>query len=350
MRILVTTTQIPLVRGGAEVLADGLVGALRAAGHSVELVTMPFRFAPPSEVRRSMDAWAQEDFNTLDCGEIDAVVCLKFPTYYLHHPRRMVWLLHQHRVAYELFGTPYDGGLARRAEGDELRREIVARDTEALSSATRLFAISANVVDRLERFNGIRATPLYHPPANADRFYSGEALPFVFYPSRLETLKRQELLIRALPLLRSPVAVVLAGEGGLWPHLSGLVEELGVSSRVRLVGRLAHDEMLAYFASCLAVFFGPYDEDYGYVTLEAMLAEKPVITCTDSGGPLEFVRHEHTGLVVNPTPEAVARAIDELYADRRRSVEMGIEGRRRYDELDLTWTNVANTLLQGVGA
>ena len=39
----------------------------------------------------------------------------------------------------------------------------------------------------------------------------------------------------------------------------------------------------------LGVIFPPLDEDYGYVTLEAMLAAKPVITCTDSGGPLEFV-------------------------------------------------------------
>ena len=54
---------------------------------------------------------------------------------------------------------------------------------------------------------------------------------------------------------------------------------------------------------------GVYDEDYGYITLEAFFAGKPVITHTDSGGPLEFVTHEHNGLVTEPNPVSLGNAI-----------------------------------------
>ena len=60
-------------------------------------------------------------------------------------------------------------------------------------------------------------------------------------------------------------------------------------------------------------FLGCYDEDYRYVTLETMLAAKPVITCNNSGEAVEFVIDQETGFVVNPEPEAIAQAIDDLY-------------------------------------
>ena len=75
-------------------------------------------------------------------------------------------------------------------------------------------------------------------------------------------------------------------------------------------------QLIALYAGALAVVFPPFDEDYGYVTLEAFLARKPVITTTDAGGPLEFVEDGVTGLVCAPTPEALGAAIARA---RRRS-------------------------------
>ena len=63
----------------------------------------------------------------------------------------------------------------------------------------------------------------------------------------------------------------------------------------------------------------PYDEDFGYVTLEAFLARKPVITCVDSGGPNEFVVDGINGLVCEPSAEALADAMNQLANDRRRA-------------------------------
>jgi glycosyltransferase involved in cell wall biosynthesis len=337
MRIAVATVQVPFISGGAEVLAAGLRDALRRAGHVAEIVTLPFRFFPDAEVDRAMHAWEAEDFTRLNLYEPDLVVCLKFPAYGLQHPRKTTWLLHQHRPAYEA----RDADLAADERGLAQR----VRDFDDLHlKGLRRFTISRRVSDRLRVGNGLDSVALYHPPFEPEKFYGGEALPYVFFPSRFEAAKRQELLIRAMTLVKSPVGALLAGEGGQIGRLRELVGELGLESRVRMVGTVGWDEMRALYARSLAVFFGPHDEDYGYVTLEAMLSRKPVITCTDSGGPLEFVVDGQTGRVVAPEPAAVADAIDALWADRARARRMGDAGFDRYGTLDVRWEQVVEQL------
>ena len=119
----------------------------------------------------------------------------------------------------------------------------------------------------------------------------------------MEPLKRQSLLLDALKISNSSVKVIFAGTGSDFGLLRDKAKRLGVTNRVVLLGEISDDSMLYHYKNCLAVFFGPLDEDYGYVTLEAMQAAKPVITCTDSGGPLEFVDHNETGFVVPPLPK-----------------------------------------------
>lgn len=345
MRVAIATVQVPFIRGGAENLAEGLTNAICEHGHEAELITTPFRFGPAEQVLRTMDIWASEDFSKLDIGKIDKVICLKFPTYYLRHPNKVAWLLHQHRSVYELYGTPY--GVSETDDSYiDLRKNIIARDNEVISEIRHVYTIAGRVSDRLLEYNSLKSKPLYHPPAHAEQFYCGEQQPYIFFPSRLEKLKRQELLIRALAQVDSPVAIIIAGNGGEKYHLQTLIEELGLLSRVRLIGRISSEEMLCWYANSLGVFFGPYDEDYGYITLEAMLSAKPVITCTDSGGPMEFVINNETGYIVEPTAEAVADAIDQLYLNRNRTAEMGRNGLARYRSLGISWDQVVSTLLK----
>src|SRR5262249_55386485 len=152
-----------------------------------------------------------------------------------------------------------------------------------------IYTIAKVVSDRLKHFNGIESKPLYHPPPIAEHLYSEKAEPYILAPSRLETLKRLDLIIDAMRYVRSPVVALIAGDGGQRGNLQKKIEEFGLGHKVRLVGNINEAEMPDWYAKCLAVFFGPHQEDMGYITLEAMLAAKPVITCTDSGGPLEFV-------------------------------------------------------------
>ena len=345
MRIAVTTVQVPFIHGGAEILAEGLIKAIREAGHEVDEITMPFRFFPVSEVRRSMDVWESENFEYMNGYTMDLVICLKFPTFYLKHPHKVAWLIHQHRAVYELWDTPFTEGLSNTSEGKNLRQDIIKSDIKALKSFKKVYTIAKTVSERLQNFNQISSIPLYNPPRLANDFYTASADPYIFFPSRLEELKRQDLLIKAMQYVKSPVVALLAGEGGKKADLMQLIAQLNLKHRVRLLGRITDQEMLGFYAHSLGVFFGSYDEDYGYVTLESMLASKPVITCTDSGGSLEFVVNGETGFVVEPNPEAVAQAIDDLYFNQKLASEMGKAGRERYHALDISWDNVVQKLL-----
>lgn len=341
MRIVIADVQVPFISGGGEALAAGLLRACRAAGHETELVTMPFRFAPDTEVVRSTNSWEAENFENLNGYAPDVLVCLRFPTYCSNHHNKVVWLLHQHRAFYDLWANDAPENTAERAA---VRDCVVRKDTAHFAQVSRIYTISHNVSNRLKRFNGVASTPLYHPPPMAEKLYSSEPEAYIFAPSRLESLKRQWLLIEAMQYVHSPVAILIGGTGGQEREYAKLIEQLHLGSRVRLVGRLSEAELAAYYACSLGVFFGPCDEDYGYITLEAMLARKPVITCTDSGGPLEFVLDHQTGLVVEPAPKAVASAIEYLFTNRKRAADFGAAGYARYQSMKLSWDNVVGEL------
>ena len=340
MRVAIATVQVPYLMGGAEALADGLRVAIASLGHPVEIVTLPFRFFPPGQVRRAMQVWEEEDFSQLNLYEPDRVVCLKFPAYGLKHPAKSLWLCHQHRSAYELF-SDRDASPEDKALRDEVRRF----DARHLREASPQLTISRRVSERLKQFCGIDSSPLYHPPPMAERHYSAAAQPYVLFPSRIEHAKRQDLLVRAMKEVRGGGFAVFAGEGGQIEALRRLAQSLGVSDRVRILGRVTAEELLSLYAHAAAVCFVPKDEDYGYVTLEAMLSSKPVITCDDSGGPLEFVVDGETGRVVVPEPTEIARAIDQVFAQPSLATRLGRAGLARYRDLVPGWHQVAEAVL-----
>ncbi|MBP8151104.1 MAG: glycosyltransferase family 4 protein [Xylophilus sp.] len=339
MRILLSASQAPFLRGGAELHAENLALALRRAGHEVERINLPFKFSPEADIERLMAFCEGLDLSAPNGQRVDRLISLQFPGYGLAHPHHVAWVLHQHRAVYELYNEKSASPALRR-----LREQVHAFDNRVLPQVRRLLANSQRVAQRLLQYNGVQAQPLYHPPPMSDLLYSDEEWGYVFYPSRLESLKRQDLLIEAAALLRCPVKVLIGGTGGQYERYAALVERHGLQDRVRLLGAFTEAEKRAYYAHALGVVFTPFDEDLGYITLEAMYAAKPVITCTDSGGPLEFVRHGETGWVVEPTPQALAQAIEALWADKARSRALGQAGRARIEALDLSWDRVVETL------
>jgi glycosyltransferase involved in cell wall biosynthesis len=345
MKIVLATITTPFIDGGAEYLIRGLQKTLTERGHRVERLSMPFRFSPIEQVVRSMAIWESEDLTVVNGQQADQVICLQFPTYYLKHPNKALWLLHQFRAVYDLWDTSFASEFRKTPGTREVRDRIIKRDTESLAGCSPRLTIARNVSSRLERYNRIDSTPVYHPPFMADQFYCAAPEGYVFAPSRLEEAKRQELLIRAMAHVNSDLIALICGEGGQRPALESLVAKLDLQHRVRFVGRVTDEEKLGLYAHSLCVFFGPFDEDYGYVTLEAMLASKPVITCTDSGGPLEFVVPNETGLVVEPDPEQLAQALDLMASDRRRAAEMGTNGLLHYTSLKISWENIIEKLL-----
>jgi glycosyltransferase involved in cell wall biosynthesis len=340
MKIIVTANRVPFMPGGADYHIDGLVSQLRHYGHEVELLRFPFRFSPESEVQRMMRFSEATELNMPNGVPVDKVISLQFPAYGVQHADHRVWIMHQHRAVYELYEDQ-----PASAELDELKASVTEFDNRVLGRAQALFANSKRVAQRLQDFNGLEAEPLYHPPHDAELFYTDDAYDYIFAPSRLESLKRQDLLIRAAQYLQSPVRILLGGTGGQQHRYERLIAELGVENRVQLIGGFTETEKRVLYARSLGVAFVPRDEDYGYVTLEAMLAGKPVITCVDSGGPLEFVQHEETGWVLPPNAQQLAAVIDRLYEDKNRARAMGEAGRAAYKAAGISWQRVLERLL-----
>ena len=324
-------------------LATRLAEAVRARGHDVEMVRLPINPSRPGDIHQAIDFCLGADLSRWIAAP-DVVVPLRFPAYLVQHPEKRVWLLHQLRQYYEYYEQTRAAGNA--AEVDALRERLVRVDREALEGAASLRVMSRRISERLEKYNGMKPAPSLLPPLPTEEgFYCGRQERYVFAPSRLEDHKRQWLLVEAIAHVKSDVKAVIGGEGGAWASLNERIDRLGVRDRVLLTGRLSHETLSAWYANSLAVFFGPEDEDYGFITLEAMISGKPVITCRDSGGPLEFVLDGQTGFVVEPDARAVAERIDTLAAEPRRARDLGAAGLERYRKLDLTWDRTASVLL-----
>ena len=344
MNILICTTQVPFTRGGAESHVEGLRHAFVEAGYKAEVVALPFKWYPPTEIMRGAMAWRMLDVSAANGQAVDLVIGMKFPAYVVAHEKKVLWILHQHRSAYNLWGTPFDD-LSTYPEGVRIREWIKHCDERFIPEARKVFANSKTVAERLRRYNNIASEPLYHPPPLADRLRTGEQGDYIFYPSRLEPQKRQELLIEAMRFARTPVKVVLAGSSADVKHYESVIKQNGVSDRVTMRGFVSNEELVQLYANALGVCYLPFDEDYGYVTLEAMLAAKPLVVTRDSGGATEFIEHESEGFVVDPEPQAIADCLDKLYSDRARARAMGELGQEKIKAMDLSWDHVVSRLI-----
>jgi glycosyltransferase involved in cell wall biosynthesis len=342
--IVVCEAQVPFVHGGAEVHVRELLRELRARGYDAELVSVPFKWYPKEEILPHAAAWRLLDLSESNGRPIDLVIATKFPTYFVRHPNKVAWLIHQYRAAYELCGTPYsDFG---HNEGDVgLRDTLIRLDTEMLGECRRVFANARNTANRALKYNGIQAEALYHPPKLAARLAAAAPAygDFVLSVGRIESVKRVDLLVSAMTRVDKPIRLVVAGDGTQRANVERVAAEAGVADRVEFLGAVEDEQLLALYRDTLAVLYPPYDEDFGYVTLEAFLSRKPVITAADSGGPNEFVIDGVNGFVRAPEPEAFADAINALARDRTRAASMGDAGHDR--ARTITWDGVIEKLV-----
>jgi len=329
VRIAVCHPQSAFVRGGAETHTEALVRALIAAGHEAELVSIAGKWYPAWELAHQMAVWRSFDITESNGLEVDMVIALKFPAYLVQHERKVVWLIHQHRSAYELWDHPEFADLSLQEDGPVVRDMVHASDRVGLGEAKRIFTNSRNVADRLWSSHRLSGEPLYHKSPVMEALQGKEPGPYgdyVFLPGRMEALKRQPLVIEAMRHVKSGVRLVLVGRGLDEPALRELVRRNDLEDRVSFEIGVSDERLHELYLGALAVSYGPFDEDYGYVTLEAFAAHRPVVTNTDSGGPLEFVEDGETGLVTPPDPSAIADAFDRLYGDRELARGMGERG------------------------
>lgn len=348
MKVVLLTTQVPFTFGGAEIHVQNLKGAIQKAGHKCEIIQIPFKWYPPEKIVDHILISRLIDLSESNGDKIDLVIGLRFPAYLVPHSNKKMWIIHQHRPAYELWNTKFCD-LMHFPNGREVRDAIRRADTKHIQEAREIYTNSHNVSKRLKRYNDIESTPLYHPPGNAESFYKGKSENYVFFPSRLTEIKRQDLAVSAMKYVKTDTKLVIAGlpdNPDFEEYLKRLIKKENVSDRVELLGGVSEEEKLDLYANARAILYPPLDEDYGYVTLEGMLSHKPVITCRDSGGSLEFIEDGRNGFVRDSSPEDLADAINLVGSNKEKSIMMGDSGREKFDSMNITWENVVEVLLQ----
>jgi glycosyltransferase involved in cell wall biosynthesis len=348
-RILVLGVKVPFSHGGQDVLVATLIKQLQSRGHEADLIALPYNPLPKQNLITQAAMWRSLDLENF-CGQhIDLVIATKFPSYYARHPRKSVWLVHQQRSIYDLYGGQYsDVGDDPRDEA--MRRMLSDGDTKVIGECAYRSAISQNVADRLQAFNGLSAEVLYPPLPLGNQYRREETEPYILSVGRICRIKRLDLMINALALtpgLRLKV-VGVADEADALQFFKNEIRKHDLDSRVDFLGRVSDEDLLTLYARSLAVFYAPFNEDYGYVTLEAMASHRPVITANDSGGTLEFVTHEQNGFVVAPTPQAIAEVCNRLNHDRALANAVGQRGRSYIEQsgiIQAGWERIVERLL-----
>ncbi|MBS1847827.1 MAG: glycosyltransferase family 4 protein, partial [Actinobacteria bacterium] len=194
--------------------------------------------------------------------------------------------------------------------------------------------------------------------------------------SRHEFPKRSELVVAAAHLIDRTVTVTCTGTGGrlawarqvdsrcasgridpvtvdpmqLWCNVGAVSEpdEPKEPQRVSFVGHVDDRSLEHLYGTNRCVVAPAFDEDYGLTAIEAMRFGRPVIVCSDGGGLAELVEDGVTGLVVEPTPSAIAAAIDRLHGDDALADELGANARER--AADFSWRRAERQLLDAVTA
>jgi len=346
MRIAVCHPSTPFTRGDATTHAERLVVALRQAGHEAEAVQVAGTWYPSSALLHQMGVWRTLDLSESNGLTIDAVIPLTFPAYLVPHERKIVWLIHEHPAVRERWGDRA-ADPARRDEAAMVHDAIRAADRSALDEAQRVFVNSTNVQRRLWDSLHVVAESLHHRSPLTESLLAMRPGPYgdvVVVPGRLDGSKRQVLAIDAMGSVRSDVRLLLAGRGPCGDDLRRRIEDRGLGGRVTIEVDPSREHLHELLSTALAVYHGPFDEDFGYVMLEGFAARRPVVTLSDSGGPLEFVLDGRTGLVAEPEPRSIAEAFDRLFEDRVLVARLGVTGRALLEEVP-SWTEVVARLL-----
>jgi glycosyltransferase involved in cell wall biosynthesis len=344
MKVLVVNNAAPFQRGGAEELADHLVRRLNATpGVQSELVRVPFTWEPAERlIEEMLISKGMRLYN------VDRVIGLKFPAYLIPHQDKVLWLLHQFRQAYDL-SEAGQSHLDFDETGRAVKAAIRAADNACFAECSKIYCNSPVTQNRLMKFNNVASEVLYPPLNDGDLFTGGEHGDYVFAGGRVAAGKRQHLLIEALALLPGSLRLVIAGppeNQAYADRLRKLVEDLDLKDRVELrFGFHPREDIARWANGALICAYLPFDEDsVGYVTMEAFAAGKAMLTVTDSGGLLEIVSQD-TGAVAEPTPEALAQALDYLTLDKARAISLGGAARDLWRDKNVTWEETVRRLL-----
>jgi glycosyltransferase involved in cell wall biosynthesis len=378
---IVAPSPVPFTIGGSENLWWGLLNWINQnTDHQAELIKIP---SPERNFQELVSSY--QSFSKLDVTHFDLVISGKYPAWMVQHPKHICYMLHRLRGLYDTYhftGYPktYHSNDKRILALQELMRknkerrdsldvffeelnelQLKAKSTSdffqfpgslireivhfldgislSQQEIIKYAAISKNVASRQNYFPLNSTIKVIYPPSNLSSFYTC-SYDYLFTVSRLDSAKRISLLIQTMQYVKTNIELRIAGTG---PDAEALQEMARGDDRIIFLGFVNDKDVIDLYANALAVLYVPYDEDYGLVTIEAMMSGKPVLTTIDSGGPNEFVKNGETGYSVPPNPQTLAECIDYLCEHRNEARQMGLTARKLVSEIN--WGNAVNQLL-----
>lgn len=204
-----------------------------------------------------------------------------------------------------------------------LRRVGGAVERAALRRASAVVVLAARTASFV-RADGvaperIRTIPSgFEPRVFAEPFvdpFPEVARPRVGYVGRLAPQKRAELVVEAFGRLRQPAALLVVGDGPDRELVDATVAASPVRDRIVRHGFVEHERVPAVLRSLDVLVLPSAYEELGSVLVEALAVGLPVVA-TNVGGIPEVVRHEVTGLLVEPGDvQGIAEAVDRVLGD-----------------------------------
>jgi len=165
---------------------------------------------------------------------------------------------------------------------------------------------SKNVKKRILRFYGKRLyerSRVVYTGIETKKFYNKQSKGFYLSTSRLDELKRIDLIIEAFKNMPDKKLIIVS----TGPEEKKLRKLAKGFDNIKFFGRVSERKLIELYATCKAVIVASKDEDLGLSAIEAQAAGKPVIAVKE-GGFLETV-NRNTGIFFEPTPDSLISAI-----------------------------------------
>ena len=382
---IVAPSPVPFTIGGAEKLWWGMQNFINNNTiHHCELIKISVK---ENNFWDLIDSYYK--FYNLDVSHFDLIVTTKYPAWMVKHKNHILYLQHHLRGLFDTYpfcNNPedipetlkkgllipildiiskenpkedtikklfdllfilknekknYESSLFK-FPGPFIRKIIHFFDNYALSkdNIQRYYCISQNVRYRKDYFPcNAEVSPIYHPSLRNN--FVCKQYQYLLTVSRLDGPKRIDVLINAMKYVPYDIKFKIAGTG---PEEKNLKKLAAHDKRIEFLGYVTENDLIDLYANALVILYIPYDEDYGLITIEAMMSKKPVITAKDSGGSLEFVQNSNTGFVVDPDSEMIAEKINFFVTNLKEAEKMGNSAYLK--TVDIRWDNLINTLLQ----
>jgi glycosyltransferase involved in cell wall biosynthesis len=375
---IVAPSPVPFQVGGAEKLWWGMLTYLNSqTNHQCELIKIPIR---EDNFWNLIESYYK--FYQLDLSSFDLVITTKYPAWMVRHSNHHLYLQHCLRGLYDtyhfthlpteihsrhskikrlleamehpkeiylndffesLFEMRQDDRIEEelfRFPGPFIRKIIHFLDKKAMENITFFSAISRTVTQRKEYFPSHAHVKVVNHPSNLTTF-KNHSYDYFFTPSRLDAPKRVRMIVEAYLRAKTDIPLKVAGKGPLEQELRDLSRH---DQRIEFLGFISDQELIECYARAYAVIFIPYDEDYGLVTIEAMMSEKPVITFRDSGGVTEFVENGKTGYVCEPDVNRLTEIMEQVSKEGKNAlIQMGKNGRKRVESIQ--WAELMRELI-----